>query len=1394
MEPAPCGPPPPPQNGETSCAPSAASTPDTLQSGSAAEAFFVGSSSPRTSNVVGLPQQHTPSADTLGEQETCAVKGSAAEHSFSAVQTPEFLPLEKSQSFSAACADEKASVLTETKAVLPFSGLSAEEACAEQTSSATKRKSTRASSSPGKSPGISLMNSEARAVACTSPETEATAAKRQRRSDAGSPTCESVPQMPVEVKSSAAAACVPSSEPASQAIGEQASPLGLSPPDASTPSASFSAESGASEVEALRVLVARLQHENQLLKESLKSHNSCREAAGGGGELHSAGLPPSSETQGPLVNSTREGLAKTGEETAKSRRGRAPGAPPNSRGPHRKLQGGASTPPASGAEGSFSSNSSDSNLRRWGWCSPEEPLSSLRACCADHLLLGGECDFFGKKAGSSSECFEGAGCSTDCSGKTEPSGEGALREPLVLEWLLSLEAKVQATLKQPQQEHQEDAARADKSCVSSPQDALRGLIEEVGLSVLDVEGEETQTRSLEEDARLVEWFQRPKTAPRESRNLKSGGVAAAASANAAQNTLASSAPPVKKELTLPPSIRKSISISLSALRRGCPDRLNFLKRLRTDILQCSLNANAMELLVELVPDVSVANDKRQMWLEARDMLARCGARVLNDEEAFTQFVFEFGSLYQRLELLTFLNSKHMEAQLSSLLVQVQLKLDCLAMLRRRARRLAACVQAVFRAAAVVSGAAQRRVAESKSTACSEGKENRELSVSAEVTTSKISTSALPSGSAPRFRWPLLFQMVATHCGFSGDGSLDRTRSLLKFLAPYIGKTLDSSELTLLKRAAQKPLAAVVEQHACLVNALLLLHRAASRAKTAANEASSARLGSSEGGVDSMAERLLQCCHVRMRAPMHADGSDADTHDEEDLLLPVIVKLVKNHQGRLETLARLVAQLLREYAAFVCWMGDKETFLPVQLHTVATGNRQNEQQGAVCSLPAVLAPCLPQAPPQRGKVAAKLDAFECLSAFLEKLSHQAEPTSARTARAHLVERKSCVSSRDPSVQSFSSAISTISSSPRSSLGNRKPHHARYASAISHAAQQQDSKMRCLPSFNGGTEDTPPAQFRDLLSQASAALRPPPPKTDSATASRAPQFTGSSGLTLCAASPRAFRVLRIGAKAPHAPLEAAATPLRHVHHHSNADAYSGGPPRDTERRGCEGVVDVSVASPPGAQSAASDRAHPSADAKLNFSVIHVADNPPSSGIEEGRPRPALSVQCSSQEAGMPCASPFNKQSAGCVGNPSEFSTGSFTSVLFSSTPLSSAVRVFLEDGSLLSKEASLTECNVQLHSIVFVRLHHKGAAWAFYGKLKLRPSQITWSVGFPSYNLDTHVIRHQAPSRTKPPHFNVQDNANSAECLHITLNVSVNVKRVCFVGIYISVAVLMDSSLA
>ncbi|KAL8433736.1 hypothetical protein ACSSS7_003674 [Eimeria intestinalis] len=459
MEPAACGP-LSPQDEEAACAPPASPELDALESVSGGEAFSVGSPSSQTSVVLGLQQHHVPSADTLGDQAACAVKASPAEYPAPAIHTAELAALEQSQSFFATCADEGTSVSTETQRGLAFARLPAEEACAHPTSDSAKRKSARGSSPLEKTTEVNSGDDGTRAAACSRPEIDAGAAKRQRRSQGGGPPCEPLPHFRVEVNSPTAAACIPSSA-ASQASGL--------PPAASRASSAFlSAEGGALEVEWLRVSVARLQQENQVLKEALKSRNACRTAAGGSAEPHSRGVPPPSETQGPLVTSTKE--------EAKSRKGRAPGAPPSSWGPHRRLQEKGVFPLlASGAEGSSPLNSSDSHLRRWGWCSHEEPLSSLRACCADHLLLEGECGLLSEESGSS-ECLGKAPCNAACLGKRELLKDAAARERAQVDWILSLEARVQATLKQTQEPQE------DKSGPSSPKNALKRLIEEVGFS------------------------------------------------------------------------------------------------------------------------------------------------------------------------------------------------------------------------------------------------------------------------------------------------------------------------------------------------------------------------------------------------------------------------------------------------------------------------------------------------------------------------------------------------------------------------------------------------------------------------------------------------------------------------------------------------------------------------------------------------------------------------------------------------------------------------------------------------------------------------------------------------------------------------------------------------
>ncbi|KAL8428029.1 hypothetical protein Efla_006935 [Eimeria flavescens] len=1043
-------------------------------------------------------------------------------------------------------------------------------------------------------------------------------------------------------------------------------------------------QGAASDIETLKALVVRLQQENSVLKEALKNRGSTRAPV----ERSSTPSGPTSCAEPPACNSPPSAAEKLqdkpkfeaegdrGEEKFKNGRGRAPGAPPLTGSRSGKLRGG---PPACSGARASRSDTLDSNLRRWGWCSPEETLSSLRTCCADHLLLEGTCPSDGETSSSSSEGAEVVRSLRDLP-----------KESLEVAWLLDLQSKVQANLNDCQHDQQGESCRSKRD-TTFPRNALKAFVEEIGFSVLDVEGEEAQDCLITEDPRLVEWFRRPKTPPREFKNLKPGGIASigavAASAPAVREQLSGSGSATKREPTLPPSLRKSLSISLSALRRGCPDRLNFLKRLQAHILECSLNANAIELLVELVPDLTVANDRRQLWLDAREVLEKLAGNIqrpLDDEEAFTQFVFEFGSLHHRLELLSFLNTKHMEAQLSSLLVQVQLKLDCLAMLRRRARRLAGCVKAVANAAAVVSGVTQRPLSGNKTRIQSEEKENKGPCVGADALTSRTRAIASKCGSVPMFRWPLLFQMVGSHCGFSADGSLDRTRSLLKVLAPHIGKTLENSELTLLKRAAQKPLAAVVEQHASLVGGLLLLHQAACRAKSSMDgHALDLERDASKELVQSLAARLLQCCRQQGR-------QIAVAKDDDDLLLTVIPKLVRCHKAQLETLARLVAQLLREYAAFVSWMGDKSSFLPVQLQTLGTGNKEEQQRGSLSSLPSILASSFTPTIPQRRTTDGKLDAFECLSTFLEKLSRQMEATASRPMRKPLMERRGGAQGHELPVQTCTSAASMLRPSARSPPGRLKQQDPSGAPALSAAGPRHELKVRCIQFPRGGVENAP-NHLRDLLSQASASLRPPH-KTAHGISARESKASESNGLPLCDASP-AFRVLRIGSKEP-APSqsESAANPLRHLSPSQyGISTWSLGEAKEQATGGAMGVVTT----PSRAASNAADRSRLQLSATNHAPGFNVSSSTFHLGKSSGQ-RPGASQRCGSQEAVTSCASPYHTQSVGWVGNPLESSTGSFTSVLFSSNPLSSTVRVFLEDGSTAPNSASCSGGSPELHA--------------------------------------------------------------------------------------------------
>lgn len=1046
----------------------------------------------------------------------------------------------------------------------------------------------------------------------------------------------------------------------------------------------------AKEITELKELVATLQQENKHLQELLRARSPWQPAASGGTapsepgcplEENPLSLPSQSAAECPLVSHNEDIRTATAGDAPKARKAKAPGAPPPSRGPRGKAQG---VPPPPGSAGpSCTSGMCDSTLSRWGWCHPREPLSSLRSCCADHLLLEGACV---PAEGTRGREGVSGGCSV------EPS----LRGPMDVAWLLDLEATVQTALKDsPPEQQQSPRSTVGSDC---SRDALRSLVEEIGFSVLETAGEGVDGCAIKDDTRLVEWFRRSKVPPKASLNLKPAGIASfadAATSAASKQQLVNCVVPLKHETaSLPASLRKSISISLSALRRGCPDRLNFFKRLQADILQCSLNTSAIELLLELVPDMTAPSDRRQLWLDARQMLAsrEHPRKPFDDEEAFTAFVLEFGAFHQRLELLLFLNGKHMESQLSSLLVQVQLKLDCLAMLRRRAPRIARCFKAVSVAASIVSDIPQCKCSSipggetTNPEKPQEDKENNFLGGDEKAADTK---RALPhiSGSFPIFRWPLLFQMVETHYGFSADGGTDRSRSLLKVLGSHVGNTLDVSEVTLLRRAAQKPLVALLEQHASLVHALLYLHRAASRASSAPSTAAEAsQQGTHEHIIEALATRLRQCCHLPASSDSSGDAADGVKDEGDDLLLKVIPRLVANHKPRLETLARLVAQLLREYAAFICWMGDRRSFLPVQLHLQGTGSKKEQQAASQTStLPAILATCLPSSRPQEGSGSSKLDAFSCLSTFLEKLSYQAgSPADNRPIRKHLLQRRDCTTCRGLSSPTSSSTSSLPMHSPGSSPETRKQQKTRSAFTLSSAAPPRLPKVRCLPLPSGSNGDAP-SGLRALLSRASASLRSLSTESNGSAAPRESTRPGRSAVPLYAVteSPHLLsRVLHFPTTAPTAPpLEKLASPFRRASPPHGRETTSIGCSVQAGRELLIGTPGNLLAGPRLISAAASDGNEPPTctpdgpvlEANRSGSTSHMVASTATASQTTGK-------------MGDTCTSPYSGQVPAGVRNPSEFSRGSFASVLCSSNPLTSGVRVSFENGSIIADGVS------------------------------------------------------------------------------------------------------------
>lgn len=1058
-------------------------------------------------------------------------------------------------------------------------------------------------------------------------------------------------------------------------------------------------EDTAIEMAAPKEMVATLQEQNSGFQERLKSPNARRATDRG------SATPPHAPTQ-----SAAEGLQEKqedgsnaigGDDIPKFRRGKAPGAPPHSRNPHGKPQ--RAPPPPSGVRPPSKSGTDDKSFQLWGWCSPDEPLSSLRSCCADHLLLEGTCASVGE-AGSSSEANIRSSSSSSINGTTGSCSVEAVAPGLVdAAWLLDLEATVQTALTDPQQEQQGVARSNVRSGCS--RDTLKTVVDEVGFSVLEAGGEEAEAEGygITEDPRLIEWFCRPKAPPLNQKPKPAGLKSSAGGTLLASTKDQQSFSTAKKETALlPASLRKNISISLCALRRGCPDRLNFLKRLQEDVLECSLNTSAIELLLELVPDMTVASDRRQLWIDAQEMLTKCGERIqrpLDDAERFTAFVLEFGALHQRLELLLFLNGKHMEAQLSSLLVQVQLKLDCLAMLRRRASRIAHCMKTVALAASVVRGLLQGSCCllhTGEKTSREEAKENNAPASAgaSEAAAGTLGTAPHSSGTFPPFRWPLLFQMVETHCGFSADGSVDRTRSLMKVIVSHVGKTLDSSELTLLKRAAQKPLVSILEQQSSLVRMLLLLHSAASRASSILHSATpQVQSGAPEDLIGALTARLLRCCHVCGYPPSSGERADRVQPEGKDLLLTVIPKLVMSHKARLETLARLVAQLLREYAAFICWMGDKKSFLPVQLHMHGGTGSKKEQHGGTqeLSVPSILVSCLPSPTAYGEDGTPKLDAFKCLSTFLEKLAHQAEPpVASRPMGKHLLERRAYPASRVPVSPSSSSASSLLVHSPGSSQRGRKQQK-RDASTLSTTAPLQEVKVRCL-SMTSESDGRTPASLRALLSRTSASLVPPAAAPDAPNALRLSRLPGVSVVPTykdTSRSPHVFPpALRIGCMGLAAPPgEEAATPFlcaspflqsntkpMQLNGEAGKEPFSGPPPEDSFaglRRVLLGATDRKQLLTP-----STSHSLPGLN-NNNHSIPHALQC--TTGASH----------CGAPETEKPRPSPYLKESLTCAVNPSEFSRGPLTSILYSRDPFASPVRIFFEKGSAALNEASSDE---------------------------------------------------------------------------------------------------------
>lgn len=232
------------------------------------------------------------------------------------------------------------------------------------------------------------------------------------------------------------------------------------------------AANAATEIQLLKDTIRRLEEENDVLKAALWSRKTGRvtsKVCAAPPELSNGNLVclPLTATEGSRQK--QDGDINTEEENCKpkAKRCKAPGAPPRIRPPHEKLP---VAHPAQSKRGEKSANrTSCSSHKQWGWCLSGEPVSSLRTCCTDHLLLEGTC-----VSGDTTSSRSGEGSPSTC--PVQEVAKGLVEVP----WLLNLEETVQATLTGPQHNLPEDLRKPSSSGFS--RGALKSLVDEIGFS------------------------------------------------------------------------------------------------------------------------------------------------------------------------------------------------------------------------------------------------------------------------------------------------------------------------------------------------------------------------------------------------------------------------------------------------------------------------------------------------------------------------------------------------------------------------------------------------------------------------------------------------------------------------------------------------------------------------------------------------------------------------------------------------------------------------------------------------------------------------------------------------------------------------------------------------